>query len=82
MQVLAYMFRFDAKKGYYFYPNHKETRDEVLYLNQGISYERNVQMREDIKVTKLGLAIPKEVENYKDFSKKMKKAEQAFLAKI
>lgn len=52
------------------------------HLNQGISYERNVQMREDIKVTKLGLAIPKEVENYKDFSKKMKKAEQAFLAKM
>ncbi|WP_259339579.1 McrC family protein [Staphylococcus xylosus] len=82
LQVLAYMLRFDSKTGYYFYPNHKETRDEVLYLNQEISYERNVQMREEIKVTKLGLAIPKEVENYKDFSKKMKKAEQAFLAKI
>ncbi|WP_204179856.1 MULTISPECIES: hypothetical protein [unclassified Staphylococcus] len=82
LQVLAYMFRFDSKIGYYFYPNHKETRDEVLYLNQGISYERNVQMREDIKVTKLGLVIPKEVENYKDFSKKMKKSEQAFLAKM
>ena len=82
LQVLAYMFRFDSKTGYYFYPNHKETRDEVLYLNQGVSYERNVQMREDIKVIKLGLSIPKEVENYKDFSKKMKKAEQAFLAKM
>ncbi|MEB6323146.1 hypothetical protein NGC65_08600 [Staphylococcus xylosus] len=82
LQVLAYMFRFDAKTGYYFYPNHKETRDEVLYLNQGTSYERNVQMREEIKVIKLGLSIPKAVKDYKEFSEEMKKAEQAFLAKI
>ncbi|MDW8543428.1 hypothetical protein SD307_08410 [Staphylococcus sp. KG4-1] len=82
LQVLAYMFRFNAKTGYYFYPNHKEIQDEVLYLNQGLSYERDVQMREDIKVIKLGLSIPKAVRDYKEFSEGMKKAEQEFLGEI
>lgn len=76
------MFRFDAKTGYYFYPNHSGIDDEIFYLNQGLTYENNVQMRDDIKVIKLGLAIPKEVKDYKDFSEKMKKAEQEFLAKL
>ncbi len=53
-----------------FLSNHKETRDEVLYLNQGTSYERNVQMREEIKVIKLGLSIPKAVKDYKNFLRK------------
>ena len=70
LQVLAYMFRFDAKAGYYFYPNHNGIGDEILYLNQGLTYEKNVQKREDIKVIKLGLTIPKEVIDYKDFSEK------------
>lgn len=82
LQVLAYMFRFDAKIGYYFFPNHSGISDEIFYLNQGLTYEKNVQMREDIKVIKLGLKIPKEVVDYKDFSEKMKKAEQEFLDRI
>jgi 5-methylcytosine-specific restriction enzyme subunit McrC len=73
LQVLAYMFRFDVKTGYYFYPNHNGIGDEILYLNQGLTYEKNIQKREDIKVIKLRLTIPKEVIDYKDFSKKMKK---------
>ncbi len=82
LQVLAYMFRFDAKAGYYFYPNHNGIGDETLYLNQGLTYEKNVQKREDIKVIKLGLTIPKEVIDYKDFSEKMKRSEKEFLNKI
>lgn len=82
LQVLAYMFRFDAKIGYYFYPNNYENNYQVLYLNQGLKYENNVQMRDDIKVIKLGLSIPKEVKDYKDFSEKMKIAEQEFLNKM
>ena len=46
MQVLAYMYRFDAKTGYYFFPNQTGKSNEVLFLNQGITY--NVQMREEI----------------------------------
>lgn len=39
-------------------------------------------MRDDIKVIKLGLSIPKEVKDYKDFSEKMKKTEQELLEKM
>ncbi|MCD8920082.1 5-methylcytosine restriction system specificity protein McrC [Staphylococcus gallinarum] len=81
LQVLAYMLRFDSKIGYYFYPNQKENDDQVLYLNQGTTYENNVQMREDIKVIKLGLTIPRNVIDYKDFSEKMKQSEEEFFAK-
>ncbi|WP_225309983.1 hypothetical protein [Staphylococcus auricularis] len=76
------MFRFDAKTGCYFYPNHSIADNEVLYLNQGLTYEKNEQKREDTKVIKLGLTIPQDVEDYKDFTEKMKQSEQAFLEKI
>ena len=52
MQVLAYMYRFDAKTGYYFFLNQTGKSNEVLFLNQGITYEK-MQMREDIKLLKL-----------------------------
>ena len=35
LQVLAYMFRFDAKTGYYFYPKTDNNDDARLRLNQG-----------------------------------------------
>lgn len=81
-QVLSYMFRFDAKTGYYFFPSNNLVSDQVLFLNQGSTYESNVRMREDIKIIKLGLTIPQEVKDYKNFSEKMKKAEQEFLGKL
>lgn len=55
LQVLAYMFRFDAKAGYYLYPESEETDDLRLRMNQGSTYEKNVTPREDISVTKHGL---------------------------
>lgn len=48
MQVLAYMFRFDAKKGFYFYPEMGKEEDAVMWLNRGSTYEKNVEAREDI----------------------------------
>lgn len=82
LQVLAYMYRFDAKTGYYFFPYQTGKSNEVLFLNQGITYEKNVQMREDIKIIKVGLTIPKETIDYKEFVEKMKISEQEFLEKI
>ena len=79
LQVLAYMYRFDAKTGYYFFLNQTGKSNEVLFLNQGITYEKNVQMREDIKIIKVGLTIPKETIDYKEFVEKMKISEQEFL---
>lgn len=82
LQILAYMFRFDAKIGCYFYPNHSTANNEVLHLNQGLTYEKNEQKRDDIKVIKLGLKIPQDVEDYQDFTEKMKQSEKQFLSQI
>lgn len=55
LQRLAYMFRFDAKAGYYLYPESEGMDDLRLRMNQGSTYEKNVTPREDISVTKHGL---------------------------
>jgi len=82
LQVLAYMFRFDAKQGYYFYPEANETEPQRLMLNQGSTYENDVSARLDVSVTKLGLRIPDSGYSYSDFSDKMKIAEQEFVSMI
>lgn len=55
LQVLAYMFRFDAKAGYYLYPEAEGADDSILRMNRGPAYEKNVFPCEDISVTKHGL---------------------------
>ena len=77
-QILSYMFRFDAKKGYFLYPEAMDGNDFILRLNRGTTYEKNVAPREDIWVVKHGLRIPKEVKDYNDFLDKIKISEQAF----
>ncbi|MBR5799042.1 MAG: hypothetical protein IKY23_03175 [Lachnospiraceae bacterium] len=77
-QILAYMFRFDAKKGFFLYPEVGKTDDLRLVLNQGTSYEKNVVPREDIFVMKHGLQIPDDAKNYDDFVEQMKNREQVF----
>ena len=78
LQVLAYMFRFDAKTGYYFYPEAEGADDLKLWLNRGSTYENNVAPRDDISVTKHGLKIPIDVADYNEFAAKMKVCEQEF----
>ncbi|MCI2063186.1 MAG: McrC family protein [Eubacteriaceae bacterium] len=77
-QVLAYMFRFDARRGFYLYPESGEADDLVLWMNRGSTYEKNVQKRDDICVAKHGLKIPKDADSYEDFTARMKAGEQAF----
>ena len=79
LQVLAYMFRFDAKTGYYLYPESKERDKEELRLNQGTKYESNVSAREDIYVMKCGLEIPCHTSNYQEFVDKIKINEHKFI---
>lgn len=79
LQVLAYMFRFDAQTGYYLYPETGASDDLKLRMNQGSTYEANVVPRDDISVTKHGLKIPLGATNYAEFVVKMKIAEQEFL---
>ena len=78
LQVLAYMFRFDAKEGYYLYPEVDGADDLKLRMNSGSTYEGNVEPREDIHVTKHGLKIPIDAESYSVFASKMHMSELIF----
>lgn len=78
LQVLAYMFRFGAKTGYYLYPEAKGADDLRLRMNRGSTYEGNVMPRDDISITKHGLKIPADVDGYADFVSKMQVSEAAF----
>lgn len=79
LQVLAYMFRFDAKSGYYLYPEAEGTDDLQLWMNQGSTYEKDVRPRDDVSITKHGLKIPADAENYESFVMKMKASECEFM---
>lgn len=78
LQVLAYMFRFDAKIGYYLYPEAENADDLLLRMNRGSTYEKNVMPRDDISVLKHGLKIPMDAQNYSEFKTKMEVQEQEF----
>ncbi len=78
LQVLAYMFRFDAKAGYYLYPESEGTDDLKLCLNRGSTYEANVMPRDDISITKHGLKIPADASDYAGFVMRIKTYEQEF----
>lgn len=79
LQVLAYMFRFDAKKGFYFYPEMGEEEGAVMWLNRGSTYEKNVEAREDICLIKHGFQIPTGIDEYSAFTEQMRCNEIKFL---
>lgn len=79
LQVLAYMLRFDAKQGYYFYPCGNHVWEHKLQLNKGSTYENNVEPRENICVTKLGVNIPGYTDTYAAFVHAMKIEESVFV---
>ena len=79
LQVLAYMFRFDAKTGYYLYPEAGESVDLRLRMNRGSTFEQNVSPRDDINITKHGLKIPMDAADFNSFVKRMETAEHEFL---
>lgn len=79
LQMLAYMFRFDAKKGIFCYPETGQTGALQLQLNKGSTFENNVAPREDICVVKYGLQIPRKVDCYEGFMAEIKKQEQVMI---
>lgn len=79
LQVLAYMFRFDAKAGFYLYPEAEGADDLKLRMNQGSTYESNVMPRDDISITKHGLKILVDVTDYDEFTARMKNSEREFI---
>ena len=78
LQVLAYMFRFDAKAGYYLYPESEDIDNLRLRMNKGSTYEANVTPRDDVVVTKHGLRIPAKADNYDAFVFQIKASEDVF----
>ena len=82
LQVLAYMFRFDAKIGYYLYPETEDSDSLYLWMNRGSTYDGNVTPRNDICVIKHGLKIPFYVESFEEFVSKMKINEMEFKKEI
>lgn len=79
LQLLAYMFRFDAKQGFYLYPKNGEEENLALKMNRGSTYEENVESRNDIQVVKCGLNIPVDARDYDEFKNKMKASERQFI---
>ena len=82
LQVLAYMYRFDAKQGLYLYPENNGRDDVRLFVNSGVSFENNVQVREDIYIKKQGLKIPNNVDSYDEFVALINKSEDAFMESL
>lgn len=82
LQISAYMFRFDAKKGYFIYPEIQNAYDRRLQLNSGITFEKNVAPRDDIFVVKHGLKIPTDADNYEVFLSHIKLNEIVFLSEF
>ncbi len=82
LQVLAYMFRFEAKCGFYLYPEDDHSAEKTLWLNRGSTYENDPQRRGDICVIKLGLQIPTETDCYDSFVAKIQENEHIFKQKI
>ena len=90
-QILTYMFRFDAKTGFFFYPE-DETKEEenardkdiTLSLAKGSTFDdEGVSERDDkIVVIKHGLVIPQNAKSYEDFKQKMQASEREFLRGI
>ena len=81
-QVLAYMMRFDSKKGFYFYPEVGDNTVTKLQLQSGSKYDNNnsKENREsEIFVIKLGIEISKESDDFKTFCLEMKNAETKFM---
>lgn len=74
------MFRFDAKMGFYLYPEAGNSENLHLRMNRGSTYEANVMPREDICITKHGLKIPVDAPNYSVFVTRMELAEREFVS--
>lgn len=82
LQVLAYMYRFESKKGFYLYPDTEQKNNAVLKLLSGLRAENSESVRSDVELVKLGLKIPSDAKDYNDFVAKIKLAEQEFVKKI
>ena len=78
LQVLAYMYRFDSKEGYYIYPDNRKGGQTRYELLQGAKFntEKSVKSRQDkIVVVKYGFKIPQNSVDYKSFERSIAESE-------
>ena len=71
LQIIAYIMRFDSKKGIFIYPEIDDNSTLNLNLNSGLPYANNVMKREDTVIIKYGIKIPKYANSYIDFVEKI-----------
>lgn len=79
-QILSYMFRFDSKLAYFLHPT-KEESQKIFYLMEGVSMEQTPPKRNDIRVEKIGMKIPRAT-SYSEFVELMEESEKSFLTKL
>lgn len=72
LQMLAYMLRFDSKRGVFLYPESLDNNIKTLTVNRGLTYEDNVKQRDNTYVLKYGLKVPQYADSYSDFVDKIK----------
>ena len=82
LQLLAYMFRFDSKQGFFIYPESGENEGTELRMNRGVTFEHSVLPRNDITVTKLGLQLPSDAGSYESFAARIRESEKRFIRTI
>jgi 5-methylcytosine-specific restriction endonuclease McrBC regulatory subunit McrC len=87
LQLLAYMYRFNSKTGYYIYPRKPEEteKEKTLSLLEGDDFGENSprkREKEKIIITKLGMKIPQSAGNFDNFSKEIKAKETEFLKNL
>jgi 5-methylcytosine-specific restriction endonuclease McrBC regulatory subunit McrC len=70
-QLITYMYRFNAKSGFLLFPHPHE-----------IFYEEYTIKDTESKLTKLGLAIPRQPDSFKIFCKQINKNEEEFVSMI
>lgn len=80
-EILTYMFRFEAKKGLFFYPDNKEADYKKLHLLKGYKPFENEEKREDTWIEKVGIKIPNN-ESFNEFVTEMERSEKMFLERI
>lgn len=84
LQLLAYMYRFDCKHGFYFYPQAGSYSINAfdLKLNRGCRKENNEEPRSDVCITKLGFRVPQGVNTYAEFFREIRETEDKFVKYI
>jgi hypothetical protein len=80
------MFRFDSKQGYYIYPDENDGNDGNMKLEllsgaklpeTNLPVESISDRTDKVIVTKLGLRVPKNSNNFRDFCENIKKSEDS-----